>query len=762
VTTGPPLRGQPPAWADKSFRSLLEAAPDAMLVVDRAGEIVLANLQAEKLFGYGCDELIGRSVESLIPPRFRTEHPQHRGEYFGAPRLRPMGAGLELFASREDSSEVPVEISLSPLTNEAGTFVVTAIRDATERRRIEELKRADAVLRETRESEQRFRLVADTAPVLIWMSDTDKLCTYFNKPWLYFTGRSMEQEFGNGWAEGVHPDDFQRCLNTYTQSFDSREKFGMEYRLRRHDGEYRWVLDIGVPRFNEDGSFAGYIGIAVDISDRKKTEQALQEGNRVLEEQTALLRSQEELLKIFVKHVPAAVAMLDRDMRYLQVSDRWCVDFSLDSSQLLGRSHYEIFPDVPDRWKQILRRTLAGETLRCDEDRWDREGGTVWLRWETLPWQNLDGLPGGILIFSEDITQRKQFEAALRTSEERLRMGQWAARIGSYEWNIRTGVSIWTPELEALYGLPPGGFGGTRDAFENLVYPNDRARVIDLIDEAIKTGQPAEGEWRVVWPDGSLHWIAARGQVSVNESGEPSRMFGVHLDITERKRTEEALSDMTRKLVEAQEQERARIARELHDDITQRLAMLAIEIEQVQEHAETPSEVRERVHELSNRTKDISSDVQALSHELHSSKLEYLGIVGGMKSWCSEFGERQGMEIEFKSSGLRNSLPSEISLCLFRVLQEALHNAAKHSGVERVDVQLREESCEIHLIVSDFGKGFDVASAMQNRGLGVTSMQERVRLVGGTIVIDSKPLGGTTIHVRVPLGAERSFQRAPG
>jgi signal transduction histidine kinase len=222
------------------------------------------------------------------------------------------------------------------------------------------------------------------------------------------------------------------------------------------------------------------------------------------------------------------------------------------------------------------------------------------------------------------------------------------------------------------------------------------------------------------------------------------------------------LSGMTRKLIEAQEQERTQIARELHDDISQRLAMLAIEIEQVQEHAETPSEVRYRADELSKRTKEISNDIQALSHELHSSKLEYLGIVGGMKSWCSEFGERQGMEIEFKSSGLENSLPPEISICLFRVLQEALHNAAKHSGVERVDVELREESRNIHLIVSDLGKGFDVASAMQDRGLGVTSMQERVRLVGGTIVIDSKPLGGTTIHVRVPLEAERSFQRASG
>ena len=126
-----------------------------------------------------------------------------------------------------------------------------------------------------RESEERFRLVADTAPVLIWMSGTDKLCTYFNKPWLDFTGRSLEQELGNGWAEDVHPEDFQRCLDTYTQSFDRREKFRMEYRLRWHDGEYRWILDVGVPRFNQDRSFARYIGIGVDVIDRKQAEEAL-------------------------------------------------------------------------------------------------------------------------------------------------------------------------------------------------------------------------------------------------------------------------------------------------------------------------------------------------------------------------------------------------------------------------------------------------------------------------------------------------------
>src|SRR5579864_5819314 len=137
---------------------------------------------------------------------------------------------------------------------------------------VEERKRAEQA---TRESEERFRLVADTAPALIWMSTVDKLCCYFNKPWLDFTGRSIGSELGNGWADGIHPEDFPRCMDTYARAFDRREEFRMEYRLRRYDGEYRWVLDIGVPRFKEDQSFIGYIGIGIDVTERKQSEETI-------------------------------------------------------------------------------------------------------------------------------------------------------------------------------------------------------------------------------------------------------------------------------------------------------------------------------------------------------------------------------------------------------------------------------------------------------------------------------------------------------
>ena len=215
---------------------------------------------------------------------------------------------------------------------------------------------------------------------------------------------------------------------------------------------------------------------------------------------------------------------------------------------------------------------------------------------------------------------------------------------------------------------------------------------------------------------------------------------------------------MSRKLIAAQEQERARIARELHDDINQRLAMLAVELEQLQGN---PAEVGGRLQELRKQTTEISSDIQALSHELHSSKLEYLGVVAGIGSWCKDFAERQRMEIDFRSD-VSSPIPYEIGLSLFRVLQEAVHNAIKHSGVKRIEIEIRRDGNAIHLIVRDSGKGFDVESAMRGKGLGLTSMKERARLINGAISIESSPLHGTTIRVRLPLKAEHDSEELAG
>ena len=233
--------------------------------------------------------------------------------------------------------------------------------------------------------------------------------------------------------------------------------------------------------------------------------------------------------------------------------------------------------------------------------------------------------------------------------------------------------------------------------------------------------------------------------------------------IEERKLAEQALEGFSRKLIDAQEQERTRIARELHDDIGQRLALLAVGLDQLrQDPPDLHIEFRNRLSELQEQTLGIATDTQSLSHELHSSKLEHLGIAAAVGGFCKEFGEQQRVEIDFKTHDLPSLLASDISLCLYRVLQEAIHNSAKHSGVQRFEVQLWGTSENIHLLVRDSGSGFEPERAKKSPGLGLISMEERLKLLKGTLSIRSQPQRGTTIHACLPLHSRSHSAPAAG
>ena len=223
------------------------------------------------------------------------------------------------------------------------------------------------------------------------------------------------------------------------------------------------------------------------------------------------------------------------------------------------------------------------------------------------------------------------------------------------------------------------------------------------------------------------------------------------VDITPRKLAEAALASVSHKLQDAQEQERSRIARELHDDIGQRLTLLAFELDQLHQDLSDLPEVHSRIGELQEQASEIATDIQTLSHDLHSAKLEYLGPIGAMRSLCQELGEQTKVKIEFKTQDLPSPLPPDTSLCLFRVLQEALRNAIKHSRAQHVEVELWRTPDEIHLAVSDRGVGFDSKAAKESPGLGLVSMEERLKLLKGSISIESQPNRGTTIHARLPL-----------
>jgi PAS domain S-box-containing protein len=462
--------------SEEKFRSVFRDAGIGMAIVSPEGRFLAGNEAFSKFIGYNEEELLARTVQSITHPEDWSMFSQKLSQVLAD---GVCFQGVEKRCLHKNGQVLWGECSASLIRDVHGNpqYFVAEVLDITER------KQAGRTLRE---SEERFRLVANKAPVLMWMSGIDKLCTFFNQCWLEFTGRSMEHELGEGWASGVHPEDLAGCLGIYSAAFDARVDFEMEYRLKRFDGKYRWIVDYGVPRFESDGTFCGYIGSCIDITDRKLSEASLEE--------------------------------------------------------LSGR------------------------------------------------------------------------------------------------------------------------------------------------------------------------------------------------------------------LINAQEQERTRIARELHDDFSQRLALQGIGLTQLwKKLPEEEVEERAKVQDLLKRTQEISSDLHSLSHQLHSSKLEHVGLASALMGLCKEFSSKFKIQIEFTDRADSFEIPKDVALCLFRIAQEALSNVFKHSQAKEAQVELSGAKNEIRLRIVDAGLGFDPALQNGEAGLGLISMRERLRLVGGRFSVHSVPMHGTEVVAEVPL-----------
>jgi PAS domain S-box-containing protein len=351
---------------------------------------------------------------------------------------------------------------------------------------------------------------------------------------------------------------------------------------------------------------------------------------------------------------------------------------------------------------------------------------------------------------------RKNKEAVLRESEERLRLAAQIGRMYAYDWDVKSDTVVRSTEAANILGLDEAALGLQRHELMALVHPDDRTVFYNLVAKLTREQSDTQLAYRVLRPDGSLVWLEETAHSFFDDQGNVVRVIGMVADITERKRAEAELSSVAKRLIDAQEQERTRIARELHDDINQQIALVAVRLGQLKlDHPNLAAPaVLGRIDDLRKGLFDVGVDIQAVSHRLHSSKLEYLGFVVAAKGFCQEFSEQQKIEIAFTQSNIPPTLPPDISLCLFRVLQEALQNAAKHSGAQRIEVGLCGMPGELELTIQDCGRGFDPQTVMNGRGLGLTSMRERVGLAKGTISISSGPTGGTEVKLRVPTPAE--------
>jgi PAS domain S-box-containing protein len=707
--------------SEERYRAVVQSQTDLICRFLPDSTLTFANDEYCRFFGRSRDELIGRLFLDLIPP----QHRDYARAKLEALTREPYRTETEHEVIAADGSVRWQEWFNIAVRDERGCVIEFqgVGHDITERKRVELA---------LRESEERFRMVADAAPVMIWLVDTDKRCTFVNKGWLEFTGRTMEQELGDGWAEGIHPDDYATCLRTYEEAFEAQREFTMEYRIRTRSGDFAWVLDTGTPRFVADGTFAGYVGAATDIS--------------------ALKQAQERWRSV-VEGAPNAMLVVSTDGIITLVNARTEEVFGYTRAELIGNPVEMLLSETlraqpPDHRRRDAVNSTVRTTGSVRELLGRRKDG------RQVPLEiglNSIRTPDGQFLLASiiDTTERRAAEAMLREGEKRMTMVANAAYLGMWVWDAPE-KHLWTSaKWKEIHGYAPDE-DIRFDALIERVHPEDRDAVGRAVTEACNDRSAFHILHRLLLPDGTVRWISKSGWVEQMANDGPLRLMGISIDVTERKEVEEAAREVSGRLITAQEDERRRIARDLHDDLNQRLAMLSVETDLLGRMDNDPL-AQAIVTNIASRVRDISSEVHKLSYQLHPAKLDQLGLVAAARSFCHELSKQFGVPVEFVHEDIPRDLNNTAALCLYRIVQEALQNVAKHSGATSARVELRRREGRITLAVSDNGRGFDMATMGHQAGLGLVGMRERVRLMHGQIAFRSAPKQGTRIEVTVPL-----------
>jgi len=726
-------RGADPT--DEQFRLLVASVTDyAIYLLDSAGRVTSWNPGAERIKGYRADEIVGRHFSLFYPVEDRAAGKPAQALAQARSEGRFQGEGWRLY---KDGGRFWADVAITALRDQAGLLkgFACVTRDMTAQQL-------------GREKEALLAATFNHAPHGISVADAAGHYIGANASFLRLVGYSEAELLKKTIFDLTHPDDVAESRRLFEDILGgAAERIEFDKRYLRRDGRVIWVHMTVARIVDAEGSATSVVAQVEDITQRRAAEMRLRES--------------EARLQAFTDNSPALMCLKDREGRYRFANAQFLERYGLRREQVVGRSDAEIFPR---RQALALAASDAEVTARGEPVQFEQRSGHVDGEHVSMvskfPVFDAAGAVAGIGVVATDITDRRLTEQALREQRALLAEAQKVAGLGSWEWDPESGRIAWSDELYRIYGLSPESFKPSFETYLERVHPDDRQQCGAMVARALMDGGGFTMQERIVRPGGEVRYLRSHGEVVRNEHGKPVKMLGACLDVTEQRHSETALRQaaqdlhgLTRRLVQAEELERRRIARELHDRVGQSLSALNINLDIISRESDSlPPTVRQRLEDSAALVDGTLQSIENLMAELRPPLLEEYGLGAALGWYAEDYSRRTGIRAALAdvSPEATKKLRPEAAVALFRIAQEALNNVVKHARAKTVRIEISTGEDALVLEVRDDGDGFDASTAPRGRW-GMTTMRERAAAAGGSFELESKPGAGTAVRARVPL-----------
>lgn len=602
----------------------------------------------------------------------------------------------------------------------------------------------------------RLALATRTARVGIWDLDFTSWKISWDDTMFELYGITREKFSGTvlDWESSLYPDDLERCRSEYAEALSGEKEFDTQFRVVWPDGSIHFIKAIAIVQRMTSGKPFRMLGTNWDITKHKNAEIALKESY--------------ELTKVFIENAPSAIAMFDTNMKYMAASQQWLVDYYLGGIEIIGRSHYEIFPEIGDEWKSIHQECLRGRVIRREEEAFTRLDGTVqWIIWEVRPWYASPNIVGGILMYTADITTLKRKEFERSKLEEILTRTNEAAQIGSWELDLETNTRVWSKVTKAIFELPEDYKPDGKEVGNFFRNEEDRKRSADLLAESIQTGKPFDVEVEILTAKGNVVWTRSIGKPEYKD-GKCIRVSGTFQNIQEQKLKELALQ-RTLDLLNNQNERLLNFAHIVSHNLRSHSGNISMLLKILQE-SKNESEKEKMIQYIAKASDSLMDTVWNLNEVVSiqtNKNIQNAEI--SLRDYIEKATQTIGGEIQKYQVQIHNLVSNSIRVrCnvsyMESILLNFLTNAVKYRHPDRIpEITLSAERQENRLILSitDNGLGIDMKkygdklfgmyktfhNNKDAKGIGLFMTKNQVEAMGGKIEVESRLNNGTTFRI---------------